>query len=378
MSQLIQRVALLGGYGNFGKRIAENLCELTGLEIWIIGRSLSKAKDLCSRLSSNQSTKVYAMGVDSDAADFTDNLIKLSPQLLINCVGPFQNRQPLVALACLAAKCHYLDLADDRNFVCGIGQFDEQAKAHGLTLISGASSVPGISSCVVYHYASRFAILQSLDIAIAPGNKAERGIATLRGILSYTGKAYLVWRERQWQTVFGWMDARCIDFGDIVGKRWLANVDVPDLTLFPQQFSSLDKVTFQAGLELPLLHHTMRSMAWCSKFGIVKNWSRYTRIIYLLSQWFQKFGSDLGAMRVQLQGVDPQGQKLDIGWTLIAPDGEGPYIPTFSSIILARKLIHGGTVPPGARACVNEFTLAVLNQLMEKHGIYWREEVTNV
>ena len=50
-----------------------------------------------------------------------------------------------VARAAIAAGAHYIDLADDGAFVAGIGALDEEAKAAGVAVISGASSVPAIS-----------------------------------------------------------------------------------------------------------------------------------------------------------------------------------------------------------------------------------------
>jgi hypothetical protein len=47
-----------------------------------------------------------------------------------------------------------VDLADGRDFVCGIDVLDPQAKAAGVLLLSGASSVPALSSAVVDALAS--------------------------------------------------------------------------------------------------------------------------------------------------------------------------------------------------------------------------------
>ena len=46
--------------------------------------------------------------------------------------------------ACIAAGAHYLDLADARDFVARIGTLDAAARAAGVAIISGASSVPAL------------------------------------------------------------------------------------------------------------------------------------------------------------------------------------------------------------------------------------------
>lgn len=383
----MKTVLVLGGYGNFGKRIVQGLTDIEGLTIIVAGRSLHKAQALIASLTANLTAnltinltvnlmtgldqgaslpkqayqplpfhksvraQLNALGIDIFSDDFAQTLTKLAPTLVIHTSGPFQGQQHHVAQACLQAGAHYIDLADDRHFVCNITKLDKQARDSKLLLVSGASSVPGLSSAVVDYYQDQFRSIDSIDLAIAPGNKAERGEATISAILSYTGHAFSVFDQGQWQQVFGWMNPRRLDFGDSIGKRWLANVDVPDLALFTQRYRVKLRVRFQAGLELPGLHFTLFAMAYLSKKKIVKSWAPLAKFITAASNLFNAFGSDDGAMQVEICGRDQQNQAKTIKWTLIARHGVGPYIPTLSTIILARKLL------------VDQVTDSALNQL---------------
>ena len=47
----VRRILVLGGYGNFGKRIAESLCGIKDITIIIAGRNSKKAEKLCHELS---------------------------------------------------------------------------------------------------------------------------------------------------------------------------------------------------------------------------------------------------------------------------------------------------------------------------------------
>ena len=165
----LKRIIILGGYGNFGKRIAENLARLDNFEIMIAGRSLSKAKMLCEKLSNLNPDKLFTpVAVDINASNFAATLLTFSPFLVIHTSGPFQGQGYQVPEACLAAGAHYIDLADDRRFVCDIQRYNEQAKAKNLLLVTGASSVPGLSSTVIDTYRAEFSSINSIDIAIAP------------------------------------------------------------------------------------------------------------------------------------------------------------------------------------------------------------------
>ncbi|WP_051208350.1 saccharopine dehydrogenase family protein [Saccharospirillum impatiens] len=352
-------VVVLGGYGNFGKRISAALAKLAGIRLVIAGRHLAKAEVLCASLSAQQAVAQFQpVAIDISAADFVERIAACAPGLVIHTSGPFQGQDYRVPEACIALRCHYIDLADDRRFVCDITRLETQARQAGVLVVSGASSVPGLSSTVVDHFASRFTQISSIDSAIAPGNRAERGEATVGAILSYTGHKLPVWRAGRWQAIYGWMSPRKRDFGSIVGKRWLANVDVPDLELFARRYDGVKNVTFQAGLELGFLHWGMVAMAWCSKVGLVKDWSRWTKAIVAASRWFIDLGSATGGMQVTVTGRDASNKPLAIQWRLAVEHGSGPYIPTLSALILAKKLIAGSLSECGAKPCLGLYSLA--------------------
>ena len=369
-------IVVLGGYGNFGKRIVENLASIEGITVFIAGRCGNKAKTCADNLASISLARLVPLVIDIFAYEFETKLTQLSPYLVIHTCGPYQGQNYRVPQACINVGAHYIDLADDRKFVCNIKQLDETAKEKKVLVVSGASSVPGLSSSVIEHFQSQFDSIDTIDLAIAPGNQAERGFATVKAILSYTGHPFTVFKNGQWKNIFGWMDAKVIDFGGIVGKRNLANVDVPDLELFPERYQVNQRVSFQAGLELPFLHLTMVSMAFLTKIGVVKNWAPLTKWIVKMSNLFLTLGTNKGAMQVSISGQNAKSEKIKkVKWTLYAPEGHGPYIPTLSTIILARRLIEKQTDMVGATPCVGLFNLENFKEYFESLGIFYEERV---
>ena len=372
-----QSVLVLGGYGNFGKRIVENLSSIQGITIYIAGRNLNKAQACIDELQKQALATLSSFIIDIYADEFAEELLTLSPDIVIHTSGPFQGQDYRVPKACILAGAHYIDLADDRRFVCDMHTLNDLAQKQGTLVVSGASSVPGVSSAVITQYQDQFSSIDSIDIAIAPGNKAERGEATLRGILSYTGHPLSVFRRGRWTIAYGWMSPRTMNFSDTIGKRCLANIDVPDLELFPSLFAVKDRVSFQAGLELAWLHYLMVFMALVAKVKIIKNWSYFTKFIFQLSERLKVFGSDSGAMRIIIRGDDHHAKNLTCEWTLYAHNGIGPYIPTLSAIILARKLLQGVEHRRGAMPCCALFTLDEFMLQAKQLDIYAHEEITH-
>ena len=93
------------------------------------------------------------------ALDCSDDLAAelrwLDAGVVVHAAGPFQGQDYAVARACIEARAHYVDLADARGYVCGIGALDEAARRSDVLVVSGASSVPALSSAVVDMLATR-------------------------------------------------------------------------------------------------------------------------------------------------------------------------------------------------------------------------------
>lgn len=366
-------VLILGGSGNFGRRIAENLRHRSDTKLLLAARDRAKAARVAHSLERDAAATIEATALDIDSPDLGAELKGLAPDLVIHTAGPFQGRDYRVARTCIQAGLPYVDLADARAFVAGFSELDAAARARGVLAVSGASTVPGLSATVIDHYRSRFGTIRSLDIAIAPGNRAEVGEATLRGILSYTGHPFRTFRDGGWQDAYGWMEPRREDFGGRLGRRWLANVDVPDLGLFPARYGVTETVRFQAGLELPPLHLTMVAMAGLARAGLVGSWAPLTRPMLRAHRLFHPFGTDHGGMRVAITGTDPQGQPLSVRWHLYADHGVGPYIPTLCATIVAEKLLRGELTATGAMPCTGLCSLGDFQPHAERLGLYWTE-----
>ncbi len=371
-------VLVLGGYGNFGQKLSILLAQEPNLHVIVAGRNKQKAQALVDKIvKSNPSASISALALDWLDESFSTALKEANPQILIHTAGPFQGQDYKVANTCIALNIHYLDLSDGREFVTHIVELDERAKANNVAIISGASSVPGISSVVIEHYAKKFGIMREIDFGIAPANKIERGDALIQAILGYTGKPFLRLEKGKWVTVFGWQNVHRHYYGDNLGLRWHANCDIPDLVLLPKKYPMLSTVEFYAGLEVPLLHFGLWGMSWLTRAKVIKNWTYFYKSIAAMSRWFSRSGTDAGGMYIRLAGSSKRYQPLEINWILVAEKGHGPYMPIIPCLILVKKLLQG-SVAPGARPCFEMFSLEEFEDVITQWSIYTTVEETEI
>lgn len=347
------RVVVIGGYGFFGRRLAARLALQPDIHLTVAGRSLTEAQALTARLQAQSSARLDAAALDAMSADLRRDLMRLRPHTVVLASGPFQGQDYRVARACVAIGANYIDLADARAFVTGIHEVDTSAKAAGVFVSSGASSVPALSSAVVDHLAEGMAIVRTIDIGISPGNKTERGLSTVKAILSYCGKP--IPGNEPLQSI-GWLGSRRHRYPPPVGQRWLSPCDVPDLALLPGRYSGAPNVQFGAGLELAFMHRGMNAMAWVARCGVVRDWSAHARWLKRAADIFKGWGSDAGAMHVSVTGIRADGVEASRSWSLVATEGDGPYVPTLAAAALIRKLKAGG-LKPGALPCVGSLSL---------------------
>ena len=362
-------ILIIGGYGNFGKRICESLIKLNDIKLIVAGRNQGEANDLANKLNRQRENAAAALVVDGKQSDLSQQLASSGAELLVNASGPFQNQDYTIAQVCIDAGVHYLDLADSREFVVGIDSLDEKAKAAGVSIVSGVSTVPALSSAVVDKYQCEFETLESYYAGITPGYQAERGDATTAGILSYLGQPIRVYDNGDWVKVTALQGLHRYNYNNELGKRLLGYVDVPDLALFPKRYAGIRSVKFYSGLEIGFMHMMLWAMTWLSRWRIVKNWGEYAKPLIAISHCFDKLGTPDGGMFIELSGKDKQGRVKKVTWHLIARNGHGPYVPTIPVVVLVKKLIAGEKFLKGAYPCMGLFTLDEFFEVAENWDI---------
>lgn len=345
------RVIVLGGYGNFGARICRALAR-DGIEVVATGRDPERG-----HRSAGFDERVGKARLDMHAASFTSDLKALAPGIVIHCAGPFQSQGYEVAEASLAAGAHYIDLADGRRFVADFaGKMDEKAKAACSLAVSGASTLPALSSAVVDELQDRFTALEEIQSFIAPAQQAPRGTATLQAVFSYVGRPFLWLEHGASRTAFGWQELRRFHFAEF-GTRWSAACDVPDLELFPTRYPGVKTVQFRAALEFAIEHFVLAAVASLRRAGIPVPIERWAGPLDRLVTRFDRLGGKRGGMLVELHGRGKDGKPLHVEWHLTADSNHGPEIPCMAAILVAKKIIRGELKIKGAMPCMGLLTL---------------------
>lgn len=343
------RVLLIGATGVFGSRLAERAVREPGIILTLAARDRGKLDALAARLGGLPVQMLDRARVTSAALAGFD--------VVVDAAGPFQASAPTVIEAALAARVHYIDLADGRDFIAAITDHDAAAKAAGVSVTCGASSIPALSHAVIDALTAGWTGIDSIRIGIFPGNRAPRGLAVVQAILSYVGHPVRVWRGGAWRDVPGWgMTQRWTVPG--VGTRWASVCDTPEQDLLVARYAPRDSAEFFAGMELSLLHLGLALLAWPVRWGWVRSLRPASRALLAIAKLLLPFGSDVGAMEVIVTGQDARGAPTHARWTLRADGNRGPYVPVLAALAMLRRFRDGRAPEPGARVCAGMLSLA--------------------
>lgn len=350
-------VLIIGAGGVFGSRLARLLARRKTFQLSLGGRSPGKLKTLERELQGlDPEGKHTGIRIDRDTASAED-LRAIGCQIVVDCAGPFQLSGPNLINAAIAAHCHYVDLADSREVVAGIGQFDAAARAANVSVITGASSTPALSNAALDAIAAGWRSVDTVDCAIVPGNQTPKGRSVIEGILSWVGQPVSVYREGEWQRGHGWAKARWVHIAGLP-RRSAMLAEVPDLDVLPARWSPRVRAGFDAGMELSVLNWLIALAGLPVRWRLIPSAGLFTGLGTFIANAVDRFGSPNGGMLIEVSGEDAKGQPTLARWQLKATAGDGPYVPIGPAAAMIQRLAFGEPIPPGAKSAAGLLSLS--------------------
>lgn len=160
---------LYGASGYTGRLIAEEAVR-RGHRPVLAGRSREKLAPVAEPLG----LEVAVVGLE-DVRGLVSALQGLP--LVLHAAGPFVRTSEPMIQACLAAGAHYLDITGEIPVFENTFHHDAEARARGITLMSGVGFDVVPTDCLARFVAERVPGAHELDIAIAALGQASAGTA---------------------------------------------------------------------------------------------------------------------------------------------------------------------------------------------------------
>jgi len=367
------KVLIIGGYGFFGGKLSELLAHVADLHILIAGRNLQKAQAACDKFADAQASfSPFRFDRNEDIA------VQLKDQeldLIIDVSGPFQKygeRPYAVIDYALEAGIHYLDIADGADFVAGVSKFDSAAKSKNLTILSGVSTYPVLTSRAVDRLASSLDSVTHIRAGIAPSPHNDMGRSVVDAISSYAGKPFPVLKDGTKTQAYGLTEAMsrriCAPGKLPLDPLLFSNVNVPDGRIFGDYYDGLQSVWNGAGPKPVILHRLLMGLAKLVKWRALPSLLPLSPIFHFCMKHIAS-GAHRGGMFVEVDGLKDN-KLVTKSWHLVGEGDDGPLIPVIPLAILVEKMVKGDWPKYGARAAMEDLTLADYEAEFAKLDIY--------
>jgi hypothetical protein len=277
---------IFGGYGTFGGIVARELAA-QGIRITIAGRDQVRAQSFAKSLG------LEHRGLTADVTNPDSCRAILREQtVVVNCAGPFAPFADTLLQACLERGCHYVDVADARDYarlVRGQGEWFRQRR---LAAVYGCSSLPAISGAVALSaQGDSEEKPERARITLLIGNNNPKGRAAIDSFVRGLGKPICAPQG----IITAFRDREVVTLPPPFGRRAVFNFDSPEYDLFPDLLG-VHSVSVKVGFEFRPANYFFAFMAALGlNFG-----RKWTNIFAWLGKHTPRFGTSGGAILTEL------------------------------------------------------------------------------
>jgi short subunit dehydrogenase-like uncharacterized protein len=149
---------IYGCNGYTGKLISEHAVSL-GMKPILAGRDREKVSQLANALKLDY--KVFDLDDEKTVADNIKDF-----KIVLHCAGPFKYTARIMALACISAGTHYLDITGEYYVFEEIYKMDEAAKKAGVVLMPGVGFDVVPTDCLSLYLKEQLPDATSLELAL--------------------------------------------------------------------------------------------------------------------------------------------------------------------------------------------------------------------
>ena len=312
----MRRIVIAGGLGFFGRTAAERL----------------RAEGAAPLTAARRPGADLRLDVEDPAS----LRAALRPgDVVLDTVGPYQDRTTALAEAALEIGFDLIDIADSRAYVAKLYTLRARFDAAGSRLLTACSSVSGVSAALVSHsgIANPRRVTGFLVPAAAYAANPGSGASLLRSV----GQPVKVLQDGALVERIGWRDTRPLTMPPPIGRMHGHLFETADPLTLPSAWPSLRDVAFYVDSWVPGLNVLMDLAARSAAVHALL--ARFMKPGLALSR---RFGSPTGCLAYEIEGASGPVAR----YALISTH-HGHYTPIAPAVLAALAIAQGRFGPRG-------------------------------
>ena len=255
--------------------------------------------------------------------------------VVIDTVGPFQDRSLALLDAALEVGCDLVDIADSRAYVARIYERRPQIDAKGIRVLTACSSISAISAALVR--ASAVASPVRVTGFLAPATRFAANPGSGGSLLRSVGHPIRVLRDGRLVTRLGWSESRAFAMPPPIGATRGYLYETADVVTLPSIWPSLRTVEFYVDSRVPGLNLAFSVMARSAALQALA--ARFMRPGLAVAR---ALGSTVGCLAFE---IEAPGDTL-ARYALVGSK-YGHFTPIAPAVLAARAIAEGRFQPVG-------------------------------
>lgn len=253
------RAVVVGGAGAMGRVIVWDLARSDGVErVTVADMDQARAASVAAEASewttrdggSSAGPEVVGIGADVSAEDFAEVLRGHDV-----CIASVAYRlNPIIAQACLAASCHYVDLGGLFHVTRQVLELNDRFEAAGLTGVTGVGGSPGLTNMLAAVGARELDEVREVHVRLGSDDPSVHGLPlpipySLETLLDEFTAPAMAFHDGRFVEVTPLGEVEEEDYPDPVGRRPSFTTLHSEVATLPLSFPGAREVTFKIALE---------------------------------------------------------------------------------------------------------------------------------
>jgi len=244
------KILIFGGYGNAGIMITKLLLQYTSEKLIVSGRNLTKAESVSKQLNSEFNTnRVSAQKIDASDKINMETAFK-DVNIVIVASSTIEYSKNVIDAA-LKARIDYFDLQLSSDIKLNyVRMKKDEISAKGLCFITDGGFHPGLPAAMVRYSAKEFDEIYSAKVYSYINIDWENyqfspstGREMIDEFNDYDPRIFF---EGEWKKL-KWSEYKKFDFGNSIGKQYVAPMMIEEMKNLPEEFPSLKTTGFFVG-----------------------------------------------------------------------------------------------------------------------------------
>lgn len=278
----MKRVIVAGGTGFFGRSALELLAQRG-----IRGLAASRRSGADLQLDVENSQSLHDVLRPGD--------------IVIDTVGPFQDRTTTLVEAALEFGCDLIDISDSLAYAQRVFALREKIAAADIRVLSSCSSVSAVTAMLVADCGLASPVPVRVSAFLVPSARYSASAATAESLLRSIGRPVQVWRDGRLQESRGWLQTRGVSFAPPLGVVRGHLFESADSFWLPQIWPSLKTVELYVDTRIPGLNRV---------FSLAARWPRMRSLVERFQSTGQRLARRLGrsdgCFAVEVENADGQ------------------------------------------------------------------------